>query len=208
MAKIIREKVEQLILELMGASMRGLPILRYFEGCLKDNVCFTDRANIPEEFFFKPEESMILWMKSGYFFLVVISYGWLAKHHIKQPVLARFAAGTGARALCALVDVTFVGTGQIFIRIVDKTGKSSPWVWRRRLAEAPSMRSTIRSSLTIYQTTTSWPSRSPPMIGKRLQMCSSATLARTKQRPLEGPSTRQSTTGYPVAPWSSPETHL
>ena len=101
MAKIIREKVEQLILELMGASMRGLPILRYFEGCLKNNVCFTDRANIPEEFFFKPEESMILWMKYGYFFLVVISYGWLAKHHIKQPVLARFAAGTGARALCA-----------------------------------------------------------------------------------------------------------
>ncbi len=54
-----------------------------------------------------------------------------------------------------IVDVTFVGTGQIFIRVVDKTGKSSPWVWRRRLAEAPSMRSRIRSSLAIYQATTS-----------------------------------------------------
>jgi len=34
-----------------------------------------------ERYFFEGEELMDLWQEYGYFFLVVVSYGWLAKHH-------------------------------------------------------------------------------------------------------------------------------
>jgi len=51
---------------------------KYFHECVKSGQPFADRANIPDKFFIKGEKLMALWENYGFWFLVVVSYGWLA----------------------------------------------------------------------------------------------------------------------------------
>merc|ERR1712070_227477 len=86
----------------------------YFEKCLEKKRCIATRARIPKKYFFKGARLMELWEKHGYFFLVIISYGWLArnhpdaeKFHLKR--LARILKEWKARAADEQFGVSYTG---------------------------------------------------------------------------------------------------
>jgi len=59
----------------------GLVRGSYFEECSRQGAPFSMRQGVPEEYFWRGSEAVDLWEQHGKCFLVILSYGWLAKHH-------------------------------------------------------------------------------------------------------------------------------
>ena len=59
--------------EILKEGRIGVVKASYFEHCLRNNIPFADRDNIPDEYFIRGESLMEQWEKFGARFLVMLS---------------------------------------------------------------------------------------------------------------------------------------